>query len=121
MLKYEKKQIIYSVQRNERYYVAVEATSNCAYSLVLYDSTNNITYLEKGRFGYLNLKQGQSKVFLIMADSSQYLKFISMHVYGNVKIYLNSTSLAMVNTLKNYDYNFTAFQRSGKYVNRLIL
>lgn len=56
-----------------------------------------------------------------MADSSQYLKFISMHVYGSVNIYLNTTTLALVNTLKNYDYNFTAFQRPGKYANRLVL
>lgn len=108
-------------QRDQTYYLGVEAIENCAYSLVIYDSVHNITYLEKGRLGFLNLQEGKSKVYFIRADDSQYLKFISLQLYGNVDIYLNRTTLEWINNKKGYDYDFTSFEMKGQYNNVLFL
>ena len=59
ILKYEKRQIVYSARRNEVYYLGVMAINNCAFSLVIYESTHNITFLEKGSMGFLNLEEGK--------------------------------------------------------------
>lgn len=50
--------IIYKSTSNAVYYIGVEAKVDCAYSLVATDSSNEVTSLEKGRFGYLNMAKG---------------------------------------------------------------
>ncbi len=97
------------------------AIDNCAFSLVIYESTHNITFLEKGSMGFLNLEEGKERVYLVRADDSQYLKFISLQLYGSVEIAVNRTTLEYINNLKGYDYNLSSFAKKGQYNNILIL
>lgn len=103
------------------YYIGVEATSDCPYSITVTDSSNELVLLEKGRFGYLNLGKDETKYFLIRAESSQYLKLLSLHLYGKVEIYLNKTDSKGIQKFDSSLTHPTDFSMKGQFMNRLVL
>jgi len=68
----------------------------------------------------LTLAAGQSKVFLVQSEDGQYLKFISLHIYGQVSIYLNRTTLEKVNSIST-SLNLSAFEMKSDLQNRLLV
>jgi hypothetical protein len=113
--------IVHNSKASKVYFIGVEASSDCPFSLTATDSSNELVSLEKGRFGYLNLAKDQSKYFLIRADSAQYIKLLSMHLYGKVEIYLNRTNSRGIQKFDSASSHPKDFTMKGQFMNRLVL
>jgi len=61
------------------------------------------------------------KYFIITTTKCEYIKLLSLHVYGSVDIYLNKTDFTAIKQFKKDNINFTKFNKKGQYMNRLVL
>jgi len=69
----------------------------------------------------LNLLKDEIKYFIIETTICEYIKLLSLHIYGSVDIYLNKTDITAIKQLKKDKIDYTQFKKKGQYMNRLVL
>ena len=69
----------------------------------------------------LNLLKDEIRYFIIQTAKCEYIKLLSLHIYGSVDIYINKTDITGIKQLKKDKIDYTKFSKKGQYMNRLVL
>lgn len=76
-----------------KYYLSVEATKVCDYSISVLSVDSSIHNLKRGKQNMIRFPEGVVKYFFMDHYTNEPFKIITLTKYGEIRMYLNQSSI----------------------------